>query len=40
LNEYAVTSDGSYVVSDKDGNLSYKKNLKEIEESGLVPITN
>lgn len=40
LNEYAVTADGSYVVSDKDGNLSYKKSLKEIEESGLVPITN
>ena len=40
LNEFAVTADGSYVVQDKDGNISFAKSLSEIKENGLNPITN
>ena len=40
LNEFAVTADGQYVVSDKDGIISYEKSLEKIIKEGKNPITN
>ena len=40
LSEFAVTSDGRYVVSDENGNLSYEKSWENILKEGKNPITN